>query len=182
MAIILCSWVVRVEKKKKINKITTYRPIFFPDMYSKHTCFLFWPRVKSCPLNLWTVKPTNMKDKCFTEVQTANSPPPNPPSTLTPASWWWVEFGEGGGGLHMWNKVCSGVGETSDISPPSHIIQTMGSTSPRFQTQARNSFCNVPKFSDGYMAKQCRPRSDCSWSGSTHFAILSASFGLITLW
>ena len=30
------------------------------------------------------------------------------------------------------------------------------------------------------LGKQCRPRS--IWSGSTLFAILSASFGLITLW
>ena len=30
-------------------------------------------------------------------------------------------------------------------------------------------------------SKQCRPRSDCSWSGSTLFAIPSASFECITL-
>ena len=39
----------------------------------------------------------------------------------------------------------------------------------------------ILRFQTDKPGKQCRPRSDCS-SGSTRFAIRSASFGLITLW
>ena len=41
----------------------------------------------------------------------------------------------------------------------------------------------IPTLSDRQVWANCRPRSDCSvWSGSTLFAILSASFRRITLW
>ena len=43
---------------------------------------------------------------------------------------------------------------------------------------------NDPKFSDRYVwANSADPdQTGAVWSGSTLFAILSASFGLITLW
>ena len=50
-----------------------------------------------------------------------------------------------------------------------------------------NAYRNVPKFSDRYAWEnsadpdQTAPRG-AVWSGSTLFAIPSASFGLITLW
>ena len=51
----------------------------------------------------------------------------------------------------------------------------------------REMYRNDPKFSDRYAwansadPDQTAPRG-AVWSGSTLFAILSASFGLITLW
>ena len=71
---------------------------------------------------------------------------------------------------------------------PYHII---GTFSGNFTTAGRiyvtHSYRNEPKFSDGYAwansadPDQTAPRG-AVWSGSTLFAIPSASFGLITLW
>ena len=53
--------------------------------------------------------------------------------------------------------------------------------------QSSHDYRNDPKFSDRYAwansadPDQTAPRG-AVWSGSTLFAILSASFGLITLW
>ena len=81
------------------------------------------------------------------------------------------------------------------IIPPAHyqfgggsVIMQMLSCSHKVLVFFFNSlpkpfarYRNDPKFFGQIcLGKQCRPRSDCS--GSTLFAILSASFGLITLW
>ena len=55
-----------------------------------------------------------------------------------------------------------------------HLVQTATSKNER-------SYCNDPKFFGQIgLGKQCIPRSVSSVS--TLFAILSASFGCITLW